>query len=275
MPITPALGGRVVAQPPAADIAGGAADVPVLTVLPLERLLLGENPAERVPDDAKRKELLDARTQQALTLIEQAFEMDAPAKADDKVHPALELVDQALAMGAPAKPQIKLHPETHTLLVKANQSQLFVVHEVLAALEVPGPSDAKKEYERQLADAIRKTEVHFELAEKEMRTTVQRFEEKAARLERERDTLQQRSQELLQQLEQLKAETAAREQRQSKIDELRSAGDAIASAAAKRQSKIDMMKNELEQLRRQMGPDAPAVKKLEAELAQEEKKNAD
>lgn len=215
--------------PAGAQTPAGGTDQAVLSVLPLERLLFGANPMERVPDDAKRQELLDARTKQAFTLIEQAFAMDLHGQA---------------------MPEIKLHAETHTLLVKANQAQLFVVHEVLSALEVPGPSDAKKDFDRQLQDVLRESESQQRHLKDEMQQKLRMMEEQYLQMQRSRDELEKRANELTDELGQLRAINMVLEARQAKTANLRKQ---LAKAEA------------------EMGANSPTATKLRAELEEAEK----
>jgi chromosome segregation ATPase len=161
---------------------------PFLSVLPLERIFLGSSPAERVPDDAKRKEMLDERTQQANMLLDQAFEMTPEGQT---------------------KPEIKLHAETNTLLVKATPAQLQVINQVLGALEVPGPSDSRRELERRALDMERQMAMERQRLTVEMDRQSAQMQQALDRAQKTQDELTARNRELTVQLEQLKAQLQA------------------------------------------------------------------
>lgn len=95
-------------------------------VMPLERMLLGEDAIERIPDAAERTKLLEVKVPQTLQLIEEALMMQFP---NGNV------------------PELNLHQPTQTLLVKGNQEQYDVVNEVIHALSPPKPSDEKRAFE--------------------------------------------------------------------------------------------------------------------------------
>lgn len=161
---------------------------PYLSVIPLERMLLGANPSERIPEEAKRAELLAARTKQALTLIDQAFAMNA---------------------GNEPKPEIKLHQDTNTLLVKASPMQLQTITQVLNALEVPGRSKEERDFDRLRQDMVRDFEAERRDQQNAMEHKLRMMEEQLVRSQQSRDDLEKRTQELIQQLEQIKAQLKA------------------------------------------------------------------
>lgn len=163
---------------------------PFLSVLPLTRMILGNSPEERVPDEGKRKEMLDSRTKQALTLIDQAFQMTPQGEA---------------------KPEIKLHAETNTLLVKATPRQLQTINQVLSAMEVPGPSDSRKDFERKLQEVAMQGDRSRAQLQEEMSHKEKMMEEQFARIAQERAELAKQREELRVEIEQLKAQLAARD----------------------------------------------------------------
>lgn len=171
-------------------LAGIQTNEPYLSVIPLERMLMGAYPSDRVKDEAQRQQLLADRTKQALTLIDQAFQM-TPA-------------DQA-------KPEIKLHAETNTLLVKATPQQLQTINQVLAALEVPGQSDSRKDFERQLQDAAMQSDRTRAQMQEEVARRQKVMEEQAAQMAQERAELTKQREELRVEIERLKAQMAARD----------------------------------------------------------------
>lgn len=173
---------------PARGAEGRANAEPYLTVVSLERELFGENPADRIPDDQKRAELLAVRTRQALALMDQAFAMNPQGET---------------------KPEIKLHPETNTLLVKATQAQVQTIVQVLGALEVPGPSKEDRDFDRQKRELIRDFEAQQRDQQNAMDHKSRMMEERIMRSQMERDVLEKRLQGMIEQVEQLKAQLKA------------------------------------------------------------------
>ncbi len=172
---------------------GGAAPEstePFLSVLPLERMLLGASPAERMPNEQERNALLAERTKQALTLIDQAFAMTP--------------------QGQP-KPELKLHAETNTLLVRATSAQLQTINQVLSALEVPGPSDVKRDMDREKVEMAREFEIKGKQEHDDFVHELKMRDDQFQRSEMQRNALEKRMQELIQETEQLKAQLAERE----------------------------------------------------------------
>lgn len=182
-PMDEMMGGGFGWNPPANE--------PFLSVIPLERVILGPSPAERVPEDVKRQALLASRTEQALTLIDQAFAMNPQGSA---------------------KPEIKLHPESNTLLVKATPQQLQTINQVLSALEVAGPSDLKREMERKAQDLLRDADSMRQRLQQELSSRLDAMKREFERSQESRFELEKRCQELMQQVEQLKAKLQAKEE---------------------------------------------------------------
>lgn len=181
------------AMPPEAVVVPGhpfnaPASEPYLSVISLERVFLGANPQQRIPKQEDRKDFLAFRTNQALTLIDQAFAMNA--------------------QGA-AKPEIKLHSETNTLLVKATPMQLQTINQVLTALETHAPSKEERDFERQRQELIRDFEAQRRNDQIAMERMMRMNEEQLARTQASRDELEKRLQGMIEHVEQLKAQLKA------------------------------------------------------------------
>jgi hypothetical protein len=155
-----------------------------LSVLSLERMLLGDDPAMRVPDAAERAKLLDERTKQALSILDQSFAM----LGEDG-----------------SKPEVKVHAETHTLLVKATAKQLGTIQQVLEALQVPESSEFKQEY----TSRIRQAQQALEEQKRSMDGALRSAEDRAGQAAKLRDELEAKNHELIAQIEQLRAKLEA------------------------------------------------------------------